>query len=81
MGYTLLSEAFPVARKQHRCIWCGEHIEPGEKYRAERSVFDGSMQNHHWHLECDEASTDHFLTNGPEFEPHENERPEKELTP
>jgi hypothetical protein len=52
MSYALLSETFPVAKKRHRCIWCGQHIEPGEKYRRERSVYDGSMQDFAWHPEC-----------------------------
>lgn len=78
MSYTLLSESFPVARKQHRCIWCGEAILPGEKYRSERSVFEGDMQNHKWHLECDEAATAEWSEGADaEFSPHDNERPAK----
>ncbi len=77
MSYTLLSETYPTARKEHRCIWCGQSILKGTQYVAERSVFDGEMQNHHWHPECLE---DCQLTNAGEcqweFYPYENERPE-----
>lgn len=75
MSYTLLSETRPIARKEHRCIWCGQAILKGEKYVAERSVFDGEMQNHHWHPEC---LTDARATEDCEWEfmPYSNERPE-----
>lgn len=75
-GYTLLGETFPVARKRHRCIWCGESILPGEKYRRERSVYDGSMQDHKWHVECDAAFVEDLNDGGDqEFIPYSAERP------
>ncbi len=52
MGYELLCETKPTARKDHRCIWCGQAIPKGSKYVHESSVFDGEFQNHHWHPEC-----------------------------
>jgi hypothetical protein len=77
-GYRLLAESFPVARKQHRCIWCGEPILRGEKYRHERSVYDGEMQDHKWHLECDAAFAEELKYDPTgEFSPHDNERPER----
>lgn len=77
MSYTLLSESFPKARKEHRCIWCGQTIQIGEKYRREKSVYDGEFQDHKWHLECNEDSVEHFKRWGCEFEAYENERPKK----
>jgi hypothetical protein len=75
-GYTLLAESFQVARKRHRCIWCGESILPGETYRRERSVYDGEMQNFAWHPECSEAACAEWMEGADaEFCPHENERP------
>lgn len=75
MSYTLLSETQPIARKDHRCIWCGQKIEKGTKYVSERSVFDGDMQNHHWHEEClaycREVNDDCEY----EFAPYSEERP------
>lgn len=50
--YRLLDQSDPVARKAHRCIWCGERIDVGETYRREKSVYYGHMQNHAWHPEC-----------------------------
>ena len=63
MSYRLLSEKNHLARKTHRCTWCGELIDKGESYTHERSVYDGYMQSQHWHPEClsamrDEASVD-----------------------
>ena len=60
MSYTLLSEAHPKARKDHQCIWCGQTILKGTVYRSERSVYDGSMQNHKWHMECDLDARSYF---------------------
>lgn len=75
MNYTLLSETKPVARKDHRCIWCGEPISKGTQYVAERSVYDGEMQNHHWHEECQMAAQDENDGFDWEFMPYGNERP------
>ena len=80
MDYVLIRESFPVARKPHRCIWCGETITIGTKHRREISKYDG-LQDHRWHQECREASFDYFCTgDGPEFSPYENERPKQEST-
>ena len=79
MYYTLISESFPVARKQHRCIWCGEMILAGTKYCHEISKYD-VLQDHRWHQECQKASFKYFLNgDGPEFSPYENERPVQEV--
>ena len=53
MSFTLLQER-PVkaARKQHKCIWCGQFILVGDPYTYERSIFEGEPQSHHWHPEC-----------------------------
>lgn len=75
MTYALLSESWPVARKQHRCIWCGEPIPIGEKYRREYSVFDGHFQNHAWHSECDDDARDYFSSGEDVFIPYSAERP------
>lgn len=76
MGYVLISESTPKARKPHRCIWCGESIPVGETYRRERSVYDGEPQNHKWHLECNAAACKQYFDLGEEeFEAFDNERP------
>jgi hypothetical protein len=76
MSYDLLSESWPVARKVHRCIWCGEPIEIGTKYRAECSVFDGEIQNHHWHEECNADAIENMDGSEREFMAYDNPRPE-----
>jgi len=40
------------ARKQHRCIWCGEAIVIGEKYVLHKIKFDGVFQSNKYHAEC-----------------------------
>ena len=77
MSYTLLSETRPKARKDHRCIWCGQVIPKGSEYVSERSVFDGEMQNHHWHEECLDSARENNDECEWEFEPYGNERPEQ----
>ena len=76
-GYNLLSETRPIARKDHKCIWCGQKIAKGEQYIAERSTYDGEMQNHHWHSEClADCRTVNANEGTWEFSPYENERPQ-----
>lgn len=79
MSYHLLSMADRTANKPHRCIWCGELIEKGERYKDERSVYDGHMQRHRWHPECIGAAQDGWdCGDDTEFLPHKNERPNDE---
>jgi len=71
MGYELLSTRTPVARKDHRCIWCPEKILKGDKHIHEVSKYDGDFQDHRWHPECREASCKFFKKYGEEeFQPH-----------
>jgi hypothetical protein len=79
MSYTLLSETRPKARKQHVCVWCGEKIEVGETYLHEKSVYDGSMQDHKWHIECEKACDEENGCGECEIYPGESERPEERL--
>lgn len=80
MSYTLIRETFPVARKQHKCIWCGQAILVGEKHRHEVSRYD-ELQDHRWHMECD-ADFAESLRDGddPEFQPYSAPRPQR-ITP
>ena len=77
MSYVLMDDSTPKARKPHTCIWCGQKILKGETYRREKSIYDGHWQDHRWHLECDKAAAEHFRHGDEEFEPGDNERPEK----
>lgn len=60
MSYTLLQLTEPVARKAHRCIWCGQTIQEGARHLHERSVFDGQIQVHRWHFECLSAAQEQW---------------------
>lgn len=76
MTYHLFSITTRCARKQHRCIWCGQAISPGDAYQDERSVYDGDMQRLHWHPECRQDASDGWASGDDnEFIPHSNERP------
>lgn len=59
MSYQLIRESWPIARKGHLCIWCGESIQIGEKHRHEISTYDG-FQDHRWHTECDADAGAYF---------------------
>ena len=76
MSYEQIDSTKPIARKEHKCIWCAEPIVKGEKYYHDISKFDGTLQNHHWHLECVDAFWKDNYDN--EFEAYQNERPSKE---
>lgn len=74
--YALLSETKPVARKPHRCIWCGQTIPAGEKYLFQNIRWEGGVQGQHWHFECADAQQQEGRESGEwEFFPYENERP------
>lgn len=77
-GYHCFSAKPTMALKRHRCIWCGEHIEPGENYLREKSVYDGQHQNHAWHHECHDAAQEDFRSGDCEFTPYQADRPQKE---
>lgn len=77
--YRQLDQSDPIARKPHRCIWCGEMIESGEKYRREKGVYEGEVQNQAWHMECVEDRYSAMLDSyDNEFIPYSGERPRKE---
>jgi hypothetical protein len=50
----------------------------GRRGTFERSVFDGEMQNHHWHNECLKDAQDNSDCEW-EFQPYDNERPKAAL--
>lgn len=64
---------FPVARKEHKCEWCGEAIIIGEKHFQFTGVWEGDWQNWRMHTECEEYSALNDREDG--FYPYENERP------
>lgn len=51
----LLSDGWSVAKKEHRCVWCGETIEIGVLYYRSNLLFCGEFQSQAWHAECHDA--------------------------
>lgn len=47
-----VNRRYPVARKQHKCNFCGGTIEKGEKYDCCTISFDGSIYTWKSHLYC-----------------------------
>lgn len=81
MSYVLIEQRdVHAARKDHKCIWCGEAILAGTSYIRERSVCNGNPQSFKWHQECLEAGNDLACDEGAdfEFEPYANDRPRVE---
>jgi hypothetical protein len=65
---------WPIARKDHRCEWCGVVIPAGTKHAQFAGRWDGEWQNWRMHSECyHDASENKALADG--FTPYENERP------
>ena len=80
MSYHCFSNKEVKARKQHKCIWCGESINKGDSYQHEKSIYDGRFQNHHWHIECDSDAYEYFKYGDTEFSPYSNERGKADAT-
>ena len=72
MSFLLLTQTKLKARKDHRCIWCGQLIPKGENYIRESSIFENDFQDHKWHPECHEVAV--AKVEG-EFDAGCNERP------
>lgn len=60
MSYQLLNITKPKARKSYKCIWCDEPILSGEVHVHEISKYDGNLQDHRWHNECNAAAQEFF---------------------
>ena len=65
---------WPVARKRHRCEWCGQDILQGSKHARFAGRWDSEWQRWRMHSECyDDASMRGELSEG--FVPYEHNRP------
>ena len=54
---TVLHERWQTARKDHRCGECRVPIRPGDRYVAERYVYDGAASSHKTCADCWEYRT------------------------
>ena len=48
----VLRDKTPVARKEHRCNFCGGVISVGEKYNRQTNVYDGRVDDLVSNCEC-----------------------------
>lgn len=77
MCFEVETTTYPIARKEHRCIWCGELILKGEKYTRQKGRFEGEWCDNPWHNDCWDGSMEDARREGEtclHFTPHENER-------
>jgi len=79
--YEEISRSTPKARKPHRCIWCGQLIEVGERYVYVAYRFLGDFQTNHFHPECVKPCEAACAETEGEFMPYENARGLKEAKP
>lgn len=77
VSFTCLGEEWRKARKPHICVWCGQPILVGDRYKHVRGIFEGELQHNDWHPECDDACMAMCQAEGGpiEFSPGEFERP------
>lgn len=81
MSWEVISSELRKARKPHKCIWCGQLIVIGDRYRYERVRGPEGMGFNPWHLECDEAHREMCREYGDdEFSPYSYERPPTTFT-
>lgn len=51
-----LKETNPIARKEHKCMYCNGIINKGQRYNRQTIAFDGSVYDWICHEECLELS-------------------------
>lgn len=52
---TRLATETPLARKRHQCNWCGQMIDPGQRYERQRYVNGPEAWTLRLHPECSDA--------------------------
>lgn len=65
MSYEQLSAHSLKARKDHRCVWCGEVIPKGQIHERTIGKMDGEFQSSRYHIECATACTEWCRENDP----------------
>lgn len=56
MSWTFLRQIEIVAKKEHKCLLCGESIIPKEIYRQRIGASDGKIITMKMHRECEIAT-------------------------
>ena len=61
MSYEEIHHKQVKARKEYKCIWCGEKILKGEAHYSRAYKFDGDFISDRMHNECEKSlnSADH----------------------
>lgn len=72
MSARLIRAEAPKARKNHRCIWCGQSILKGFEYLLVIVEWEGGLETQKWHEECYGCAA---ADCDEEFLPYSNERP------
>ena len=72
--FDVLTDKDTVARKAHKCIWCGEQIDRGTTYRRQTGKFDGDFQSNAWHLDCLDVVDEVLEYADDSFEPYTYQR-------
>lgn len=49
---TTLRYEYPIARKEHTCMWCGGKIAVGEQYGRQTLLYDGYLYEWKNHRAC-----------------------------
>ncbi len=65
---TLLKDRDCVARKDCKCIWCGEGIAKGDPKHVQSGRWDGEFQSNNYHPECYSAMLELCRLEGGELE-------------
>ena len=72
---TTLSLTEPIARKVHRCSWCGEIIPVKTRYSRWVGIFEGDFQSNKMYLECHKAQQKYTESwDDGLYAPHEHRR-------
>ncbi len=53
---TILKETKPIARKEHKCMFCYGIIHKGQKYLRQTNVVDGVVGDFVCHQECQDVA-------------------------
>lgn len=76
MSVSTLSRKRSVARKPHRCIWCGQTVLTGSQYERQQIIIDGYFQSNAWHEACLVGFDERWdKTREEEFDPGEQDMP------